>query len=407
MSKVIHGDCITELKKLKPKIADIVYLDPPFFTQRRHSQLTRDNSKQFQFDDVWNSLRDYLNFIRAVLRQSRRLLKESGSIFLHCDKTASHHLRVLLDSVFSAENFQSEIVWHYKRWSNAKKGLLNSHQTIFFYSRTRDFKFNTLYTDYSATTNVDQILQARARDEHGKATYKKDKSGNIINGKVKKGVPMSDVWEIPYLNPKAKERVGYPTQKPVLLLQRILEIATNPDDLVLDPFCGSGTTLVAAALLQRNFIGIDKSKDAVELSLKRLDNPVISNSNLLLRGEEQYLNKTEKELLILKGLDAIPVQRNSGIDGFLKIDYMGKPVAIRIQKEAESLLEAKNKLRKSRKARDCALLLIVKTHNNFTEQKQIFDANAKGDDEILVINSYEAALRKVLEKVEDRSVVKI
>ena len=395
MNKVIHGDCLTELKKLKPKTASIVYLDPPFFTQRKHSQLTRDNSKQFQFDDTWNSLSDYLKFIRAILRQSKRLLKDSGSLFLHCDKSASHHLRTLLDRVFGAENFQSEIVWHYKRWSNAKKGLLNSHQTIFFYSKTQDFNFNTIYMDYSATTNVDQILQARARNEHGKAIYKQDERGNIVNGKVKKGVPMSDVWEIPYLNPKARERVGYPTQKPVLLLQRIVEMSTNPGDLVLDPLCGSGTTLVAASLLQRDYIGIDKSEDAVALTLERLENPVISTSNLLLKGEMQYLNKTEKELLILKGLDAIPVQRNSGIDGFLKVDYRGKPVAVRIQKEDESLLEAKNKLKEARKAQNCSLLLVIKTHNRFGEQAQVLGSET--GTKIVVINSYEVVLGEVLE----------
>jgi site-specific DNA-methyltransferase (adenine-specific) len=138
-----------------------------------------------------------------------------------------------MDKVFGRENFQSEIIWSYKRWSNAKKGLLNAHQVIFFYSKTKNFKFNTLYTDYSATTNLDQILQDRERDENGKSVYKKDENGNVVLGKEKKGVPLSDVWEIPYLNPKAKERTGYPTQKPVLLLNQILNIVTHEGDLVV------------------------------------------------------------------------------------------------------------------------------------------------------------------------------
>ena len=86
-----------------------------------------------------------------------------------------------MDKVFGCENFQSEIIWSYKRWSNAKKGLLNAHQVIFFYSKSQDFKFNTLYTDYSVTTNLDQILQDRARDENGKSVYKKDENGNVLN----------------------------------------------------------------------------------------------------------------------------------------------------------------------------------------------------------------------------------
>jgi len=107
--------------------------------------------------------------------------------------------------VFGVENFQSEIIWVYRRWSSSKKGLLNAHQTIYFYSKTKNFKFNTLYTDYSPTTNIDQILQARARNEKGKAVYRRDQNGDIVIGKEKKGVPLSDVWNIPFLNPKAKE----------------------------------------------------------------------------------------------------------------------------------------------------------------------------------------------------------
>ena len=230
----------------------------------------------------------------------KRILKDTGSIFLHCDKTASHHLRVLLDNVFGINNFQSEIIWSYKRWSNSKKGLLNSHQNIYFYSKSSKFKFNTIYTDYSATTNIDQILQQRKRDENGKCVYKTDEDGNVITENEKKGVPLSDVWEIPFLNPKAKERVGYPTQKPILLLEKIIQIATDEGDIVLDPFCGSGTTLVASELLNRKYIGIDSSEDAIKIAKDRINNPIRTESKLLNIGIEKYKNKNEKELEILK-----------------------------------------------------------------------------------------------------------
>lgn len=157
---------------------------------------------------------DYKHFIKERLQECRRVLKNIGIIFVHCDSSASHHIRSLLDEVFGAENFQSEIIWTYRRWSNAKRGLLNAHQTIYFYSKSDTYKFNTLYTDYSPTTNIDQILQERERDEHGKSVYKRDSQGNVVLGREKKGVPLSNVWEIPYLNPKAAERTGYPTQKP-------------------------------------------------------------------------------------------------------------------------------------------------------------------------------------------------
>ncbi|MCW3107369.1 MAG: Methyltransferase, partial [Segetibacter sp.] len=221
-NKIIHGNCVEKLKEIKANHIDLVYFDPPFFTQKKHLLSNRDSTKTYQFDDIYETLEEYLLLIENTLLHSKRVLKNTGSVFLHCDKTASHYIRTVLDKVFGKENFQSEIVWSYKRWSNAKKGLLNSHQIIFFYSKTQDFKFNTIYTDYSATTNLDQILQDRERNENGKSIYKRDANGSTVIGKEKKGVPLSDVWEIPYLNPKAKERAGYPTQKPVLLLNQII-----------------------------------------------------------------------------------------------------------------------------------------------------------------------------------------
>jgi len=240
--QVIHGDCRTILPTLEEGSIQLIYLDPPFFTQKEHILRTRDNSIEYTFKDCWISLDEYISFMKNVLIQCKRVLKNDASIFLHCDRIASHHLRVLLDEIFGKEHFQSEIIWAYKRWSNSKRGLLNAHQTIYFYSKSAAFKFNTIYTDYSPTTNVDQILQARIR-KVGKVMYHRDENGDVILAKEKKGVPISDVWNIPFLNPKAKERAGYPTQKPLLLLERIIEISTDRNDVVLDPFCGSGTTL--------------------------------------------------------------------------------------------------------------------------------------------------------------------
>ena len=134
----------------------------------------------------WENIDEYLNYIKIRLVEMKRVLKDIGSIFLHCDKIASHYLRVLLDEVFGFNNFRSEIIWSYKRWSNSKKGLLNSHQNIYFYSKSKNFKFNTIYTDYSATTNVDQILQQRKRDENGKCIYKRNEEGKIVLRNEKK-----------------------------------------------------------------------------------------------------------------------------------------------------------------------------------------------------------------------------
>ena len=360
-NKIYHGNCVEKLKEIDSNKVDLIYFDPPFFTQRKHRLSNKDNSKTYEFDDFYSSIEEYLILIESVLEQSKRVLKSTGSVFLHCDKTASHNIRVVMDKVFGRENFQSEIIWSYKRWSNSKKGLLNSHQVIFFYSKTQDFKFNNLYTDYSATTNLDQILQDRQRDENGKSIYKKDDIGNVILGKEKKGVPLSDVWQIPYLNPKAKERTGYPTQKPVLLLNQILNLVTDEGDLVLDPFCGSGTTCVSAKFLKRQFIGIDISMDAVELANTRLEEMIISESNLLTKGTSEYQEKTEKELAILQNINAFPVQRNSGIDGFLKNHCEGMPVPVKIQGKYETLEDAIEKLERASLGKNYKMKIIIQT----------------------------------------------
>src|SRR5258707_7881407 len=259
------GDCGAEHKGCARHQVDLVSLHPPFFTQRVQRSKTRDNTQEYRFSDSWASIEEYKVFIKQRINECRRALKDSGSIFVHCDSSASHHLRIILDEVFGPGNFQSEIIWVYRRWSNAKRGLLNAHQSIYFYSKSDNFKFNTIYTDYSPTTNIDQILQVRERDEHGKSAYKRYNDGRVMLGKEKKGVPLSNVWEIPYLNPKPIERTGYPTQKSILLLEKIIEIATDPVDVVLDPMCGSGTTLVAAAPLDRHWIGIVLRTIAIQL----------------------------------------------------------------------------------------------------------------------------------------------
>ena len=156
-----------------------------------------------------------------------------------------HIARYLPDEVFGKENFRSEIIWTYRRWSNNRRGCLPTHQNLLFYTKSETFTFNTIYMEYSPSTNVDQILQQRERDVDGKSVYKRNAEGRPIAKGSKRGVPLSDVWDIPYLNPKARERIGFPTQKPLLLLGRIISISSNENDFVLDPFCGSGTTLVA------------------------------------------------------------------------------------------------------------------------------------------------------------------
>lgn len=383
INQIIKDDCLNALKKIDAKSVDLIYLDPPFYTQRKHQQKTRDNSKEYSFEDVWNDLEEYIHYIEVRVRECSRILKDTGSIFLHCDKKASHHLRVMLDRVFGEDNFKSDIVWTYKRWSNAKEGLLNSHQNIFFYSKTSNFKFNKIFTDYSPTTNIDQILQARERDVNNKSVYKRNAEGQVVLGKEKQGVPLSDVWDIPFLNPKAEERVGYPTQKPIILLERIISLTTDVGDVVLDPFCGSGTTLVAASLLGRKYIGFDSSKDAVALAKKRIKNPIKTTSHLMEKGKEAYMNKDEMVKTILLQIDATVVQRNKGIDGFLKKYYKGKPVAVYVQRKDQPLVDAVSLLKNAGNKKGSIKKILIRTNNPDTLLSKISD-EINSDDIIII-----------------------
>lgn len=312
-NKIYNCDCLELSKKIEDNTIDLIYIDPPFFTQ----ETMRSSNKEYAFDDKWKDIDDYLNFLYVRFLEFKRILKSTGSIFVHCDRNASAYIKCILDKVFGFECFESEIIWIYKRWSNAKKGLLNSHQTIYFYSKTKDFKFNKILTEYSTTTNLDQILQARVRTKDGKSTYQKDAEGNVVNVNQKKGVPLSDVWDIPFLNPKAKERVNYPTQKPIELLERIIKLTTDENDVVFDGFIGSGTTAVASMICQRKFIGCDISKQATDLAIKRLTNPIKSESILLKKGYEAYDSKTQEIKRYLQFFNAKVVQRNKYIDGIM------------------------------------------------------------------------------------------
>jgi len=360
----LEGDCLDKMREIEKQSINLIYLDPPFFTERKHTLKSKDRTKEFSFDDTWGSSEGYANFLYERIKIMHQLLKDDGSIFVHCDKSGEHIVRAVLDRVFGEKNFQSEIIWSYKRWSNSKKGLLPTHQNIYFYSKTKAFKFNKIFTSYSETTNVDQILQRRTRDSHNKSVYDTDKNGEVLLGDEKKGVPLSDVWDIPYLNPKAKERVGYPTQKPLLLLERIIELTTDKNDTVLDPFCGSGTTCVASKLLERNYIGIDESKEAIELSKSRIANPIKTESNLLKKGRASYLNADKKALALLDGLKFNAVQRNKGIDAILVEQYEGTPILVRVQKKEETLSESATLLAKAMKIKKSKKSILIQTNHN-------------------------------------------
>jgi len=394
---VYPGDCLDILKTLPESSVDLVYLDPPFFTGTTQELVTRDRTKRLQFSDTWLSSNEYADFLYIRLQEMKRVMKPTASIFFHCDRNASHIARFLLNGIFGEERFRSEIIWQYRRWSNNRKRLLPAHQNILFYTKSQDYKFNLILLPYSPSTNVDQILQKRARDKHNKSIYALDEEGNTIFNGHKRGVPLSDVWDIPYLNPKAKERVGYPTQKPILLLERIIRLVTNENDIVLDPFCGSGTTLVAAQMLNRNCIGIDSSLDAIRITQERLKSPLKSRSYLLEKGRDNYETADKYALAVLTGLDIAPVQRNKGIDAFLNYDSISSSIPVRVQRLNEPLNQAADYLFKAAKTKHASLMILIAT------QEELRPVTGVSIPQMIVVNATAKSLKEAIRKAKATS----
>jgi site-specific DNA-methyltransferase (adenine-specific) len=396
-AEVREGDCGQILADFADGSFDLVYLDPPFCTGKVHRLTTRDLAKSYSFNDLWDSQGEYAEFLMLRVAQLHRVLAPHGSIFFHCDRNSTHVARMVLDELFGADQFRAEIIWRYRRWTNSERRLLPAHQTILYYSKSDAFRFNLLREPYSPATNVDQILQRRTRNPAGKSAYERDADGEVVIGDAKQGVPLSDVWDIPYLNPKATERTGYPTQKPVLLLDRIIRIATNPGDRVLDPFCGSGTTLVAAGRLDRRAVGIDVSAEAVKLTRDRIASSAVTRSVVFEAGRESFQQADSEALNVLAGLDLVPVQRNRGIDAFLKDSFFGAPIPIRVQRQGESLLQAAERLLNASQGKGASIFVLVQT-----EPIGAFEFGAALPENVLVVTSSAHQVRERIGQLIDK-----
>ncbi|GHU07785.1 methyltransferase [Spirochaetia bacterium] len=375
---------------IKDNSVQLIYLDPPFYKQSDLKQYCKYENKIYTFSDKWQSLNCYLNFISDILLKCREKILDSGLIFLHCDNSAGHYLRILLDKIFGEKYFINEIIWYYKRWSNSAKKLLESHQTIFVYSKTKDYKFNKIMMDYSPTTNVDQILQYRVRDENGVVKYKKDHNNNIETVSQKNGVPLRDVWDIPFLNPKAKERTGYPTQKPIELMNRIIQLSCSKGDLILDPFCGSGSMGISAQINNCKYIGIDNNKEAIKLCNKRINEYYVSDSAVKDGNYKDFYNLDKKIKDSLVSLKAIPVERNKGIDGILSTS--NGIIGIRFQRQNETIGEVIKLLNNASKNKNFLKKIIVKNFDS--------DLFEMIPDDIIIIDSLEYKINKEITKGE-------
>ena len=266
-NQLILGDNLEFLRTLLSESIDLIYIVPPFFSGRNYNVIWGDTNEVRSFYDIWEGgIDSYLVWLNARLWEMRRVLKKTGSIYVHCDWHASHYIKTEMDKIFGYENFRNEIVWHYRRWPAKQKSFQKMHDVILMYTKTINdsHSFNKLF---------EQLAKSTLETFGTKKQIADFSSGHRKPGQLEvetEGAPMSDVWDISIIAPIAKERLGYPTQKPEELLERIIKVSSNEGDIVADFFCGGGTTLAVAQRLKRRFIGCDSSRVAISVTLDRL-----------------------------------------------------------------------------------------------------------------------------------------
>jgi DNA modification methylase len=361
-TRVIYcGDNIDRLKNLPDASIDFIYIDPPFNSNRNYEVFWGETKEKRAFEDRHESTRAYIDYMRPRCVELARVLKKTGSFYYHCDWHASHYVKVMLDQIFGENNFQSEIIWKRTSAHSSSKRYGPVHDSIFFYTGSSDYTWNQLYEPYDENylrenyRNADKDgrkwkstdltgdgirhgdsgkpwrdIGVTSKGRHwaipdtgtklkGKTTQEKldeldakgliywpEKEGGMPRYKQyadeMPGIPLQTVWnDIPPIGAHAAERLGYPTQKPLALLERLIKTSSNENDIVLDAFCGCGTALVAAHKLKRQWIGIDISPTACRVMAKRLrrDCALPENEDLWAIGRGfivRDLPKSEEEL---------------------------------------------------------------------------------------------------------------
>jgi len=311
------GDNLEVMPKYIPEESvDLIYIDPPFNTSRQYEVFWGEAQERRAFEDRFGDAMTYLDWMKPRIWQLYRVLKPTGSFYYHCDWHASHYIKVELDRVFGFNNFRNEIVWERATAHYDSKKFRIVHDTIFFYTKGSGFTFNRQFGRYSETYTRSHYTQA---DSEGRpyrldnltspnprpnlmyewkgvpppakgwrfskeVMERLDKAGRIYysprTGRPQliryldemPGVLLGDVWtDVPPVNSQALQRLGYPTQKPLPLMERLIRASSNEGDIVLDAFCGCGTTLEAAANHKRRWIGIDFSPTACRVMSQRLE----------------------------------------------------------------------------------------------------------------------------------------
>jgi DNA modification methylase len=309
---IFCGDNLQKLADFPDASVDLIYIDPPFNSNRNYEVFWGETREKRSFADRHASTQAYIEFMRPRCLQLARVLKKTGAFYYHCDWHASHYVKVMLDQIFGENFFQCEIVWKRTSGHSDSSTCGRAHDTIFLYTSSKDFVWNPQYQPYNkdyieshyrrkdekgrlyrtdnltamglsgggyeyewhGVTKTWRLPKERMQELHnqGRIHYTRTGTAEYIRYLDEMpGMPLQDVWDdISPVNSQAAERLGYPTQKPLALLDRIIKASSNPGDIVLDAFCGCGTALVAAENLNRQWIGIDVSPTACRVMAKRL-----------------------------------------------------------------------------------------------------------------------------------------
>ncbi|MCG3129653.1 MAG: DNA adenine methyltransferase YhdJ [Phycisphaerae bacterium] len=258
---VHHGDNLDLMRRLPDGCGQLVYADPPFASGRARVGRGADGAMMRFSDGFSGGVSGWIAFLKPRLVEMRRLLSPDGSLYLHLDPRVAAYARIELDRLFGERNFLNEIVWCYRTGSRPGRHFPRKHDTILLYARERGRQVFNVVRDGEYRT------QGLRRDGNGRP-FKRTRRGPLYfhaDGPV-----MTDVWDVPFLSTVSTERTGYPTQKPLRLMERMIRASSNEGGVVADFFCGSGTTLVAAQRLGRRWIGCDVCADAVKVSRQRL-----------------------------------------------------------------------------------------------------------------------------------------
>ena len=293
LRRLLHGDSLLAVRALLPELegqVDLVYLDPPFATGDEfriripvgEGQVDPKGSgrsiEETAFRDRWgDGLEGWLDTMLPLLAGARSLLADHGSLYLHCDHRVAFHAKVLMDELFGADRFVNQIVWHYSGWNRHNKAHFNRrHDQILVYTRGDKPLFASLSEPWSSKEEYVKVRKQKVRiNDEGREYVLSDAGGGrrvrrFLDEAMAHGRPLDDVWSLDKLNNSSRESAGYPTQKPLALLRRVVEASSAPGGVVLDLFCGSGTTLVAAEDLGRGWVGCDLSGRAIEVSRRRV-----------------------------------------------------------------------------------------------------------------------------------------